>query len=165
MRENIWALCWEGNDSGPYWSLTLVYRHYRALSNEMKYEAVRMRKERKGVRQGGWGEMPGLDILGHKSLSQHSEVLALRQRENEGEEKERSWKRDIGSDKTNCSKMLSAGMKQPSIIRISVSAHHHPPPLCRHHHHSLYHYPGRCHACGGQTAKECQKCCEGDKRI
>ena len=50
----------------------------------MRYESVETRKERTGVRHDGRGEMPGMDITGYKSPSQHSGVLTLRRRETEG---------------------------------------------------------------------------------
>lgn len=133
----------------------------------MGYESARTRKERKGVRHGGRGEMPGLDITGYKSLSQHSGVLTLRQRETEGEGTERETLEQI--------RQTVKKSKQPLIIRINASARHHPPPVCRHPHHSLRHYPGRCDACRGQAAKMSKilsgsledikiKCCVEDRR-
>ena len=103
------------------------------------------RKERTGVRHDGRGEMPGMDITGYKSPSQHSGVLTLRRRETEGGGTERETLEQI--------RQTVKKPKRPLIIRVNVSACHRPPSVCRHPHHSLRHYPGRCDAGGGQAAE------------
>lgn len=142
VRWTIRHLSWEGNDSPPFWSLILSLWAWPCpfARNEIWDGEDRKR------RQGGWGEMPGLDITGHKSQSQG---LCLQVKERTRENR-RVWKRSSGGDKTNCIpdiKPSRAGMKRPSIIIINVSANPPPPPpLCRHQHHPPRHYPYRCDA-------------------
>lgn len=98
--------------------------------------------------------MPGVDITGYKSLSQHSEAPASRQRENKkerGGENKGSSERKTLEKIRSCSTVLNtsrAGMKCSSIRRINASAQHHPPPLWRHRHHFLRYYQCRCNADG-----------------
>lgn len=93
LLEGVWQWCL----LKPYFSLW-------ATPCPLKRNEIRDSEHEKG---GGWTEMPGVDITGHKSLSQHSEAPALRQRENEKERgrrkrKERKiiiWTQDTGGDK------------------------------------------------------------------
>lgn len=105
-----------------------------------KWDMSQWGREWKGVGQGGRGEMPGLDITRHKSLSQDSEALAWSQRENEEEGKERSWKGDIGRGLRRTSainymkKMCLLVIILPLFVVINLVTHR----RC--------HYPGRCDA-------------------
>lgn len=78
----------------------------------MRCETVRAKKERKGVVQAGWAEMPGLDITGYKSLPQHSEGLQLRWRDREKERRSKEIRQTV-------LKTLRIGMK-PLIIITNV---------------------------------------------
>lgn len=100
---NIWHFCWEGYDSGAFWSLTLVYGQHRALWKEMRYETARTRRERSNA--GREAEQRCLEWIS-PGINHYHSTLRLQpygrertRRRGEKKIKEIIWTRDIGGDK------------------------------------------------------------------